>query len=256
MAEYTYTGGKFVPTGGGTTIDPAGGFTSSLVSRDSANKTKIMAVGDSITLGQGSADTGGWRMLLWQKLTDAGFQFTPVGWNTQPPYSPFSNIYVHQGTGYSAYGGWKIEDCSDTNASRNGRAAGNPLGSDGIAAWLTTYNPDLLLVLLGTNNTGQSDSSNIAAMADFTTRLYGAKPNVKVIWGSMPYQSGYKTTYPMTSWWQTEWNKWTAQGKTIVKAETADTLGWSASRFVDQVHPNLYGYERLASAWFNAIVSN
>ena len=255
MAGYTYTGGKFVPTAGGTTIDPAGGFTSTLLSKTAGSPTKIMAVGDSITLGQGSERTGGYRMFLWQMLADAGFYITPVGWNTSNPVMPYDVSYPRRGSGHASYGGWKIQDHLDQLAGRTGRPSGNPLGSDGIGAWITTYNPDVLLVLLGTNNAAVDSSTVIQqVMSDFATAVYAAKPTVKVVWGTMPYQQNNKTTYPVSGYWQTEWAKWT--GKTIVKAEVADTLGIQSDRFYDMIHPNINGYERIATAWFNALTTN
>lgn len=255
MTEYTYTGGKFVPTAGGTTIDPAGGFTSTLLSRTAGSPTRVMAVGDSITLGQGSERTGGYRMLLWQRLREAGFFVTPVGWNTTNPIMPYDVSYTDCGTGFSAYGGWKIQDINDQVAGRSGRAAGNPLGSDGIGAWITTYNPDVLLVLLGTNN-APVDNETVArqAMSDFATAVFNAKPTVKVVWGTMPYQMNYQTTYPITGYWQDEWNKW--PGKAIYRSEVATTLGIQADRFYDAIHPNINGYERISAAWFNTLTSN
>lgn len=254
MPTYTYTGGKFVPQGGGTVLDPAAGFTSTLLSRNPAAPTKVMAVGDSITLGQGSERTGGWRHLLWGMLADAGFFVTPVGWNTTNPIMPYDVSYPTRGTGFSAYGGWKIQDICDQTAGRTGRPAGSPLGSDGIGAWLTTYNPEVILVLLGTNNTSDSDAVKVQAMSDFATAVFNAKPGMKVVWGSMPYQKGYKTTYPVTGMWATEWAKWT--GKKIVKAEVADTLGIADENFYDGIHPSIYGYERIAQAWFTALTTN
>lgn len=254
MPTYTYTNGKFVPVGGGATIDPAGGFTSSLLSRDPANPTKIMAVGDSITLGQGSERSGGYRMFLWQMLRDAGFYITPVGWNTANPVPAYDVTYAARGSGHCSYGGWKIQDVCDQTPGRTGRPAGTPLGSDGIGAWLTQYNPGVILVLLGTNNTPDSDPVKVQAMSDFATQVFNAKPDVKVVWGTMPYQQNYKTTYPVTAQWAAEWAKWT--GKTVVRAEVADTLGTAADNFNDLIHPSLFGYERIATAWFNALTSN
>ena len=255
MADYTYTGGKFVPTAGGTTIDPASGFTSTLVSRAAGSPTKIMAVGDSITLGQGSERSGGWRMFLWQMLTDAGFYLTPVGWNTANPIMPYDVTYPRRGSGHASYGGWKIQDHLDQVAGRTGRAAGSPLGSDGIGAWITTYNPDLLIVNLGTNNAAVDPSTvRQQAMSDFATAVFAAKPTVNVVWGTMPYQQNNQTTYPVSTEWQTEWAKWT--GKKIVRAEVATRLGIVSENFYDMLHPSIYGYERIATALFDAIVAN
>lgn len=254
MATYTYSGGKFVPVGGGTTIDPAGGFTSTLVGKDAANKTRILTAGHSMVLGQGSAPTGGFRMALWQKLSDAGFQFTPVGWNTTNPLQPYDVSYAYRGTGHASYGGWKIQDLLDQTAGRTGRAAGNPLGTDGIGAWITTYNPDLLIVVLGTNDTTDTAAVRQQAMTDFVNAVFNAKSNIKVLWGTMIYQQNNQTTYPVNTEWEAAWGAKT--GKTIIKADNAAAVGTATGNFSDMIHPSMRGYDRMASSFFQAIVNN
>lgn len=253
MATYTYTGGKFVPTSGGTVIDPSGGFTSTLVSKDPSNPTIIMPVGDSICLGQGGGAHGGWRMLLAEKLKSAGFYFNFVGWNHGYLYDTTTSFPM-ENSGYSAYGGWKIQDHLDQNASRAGRAPGSPLGTDGIAQWIATYNPSVIIMMLGTNNWQDSSAVRQQAMSEFATAVFTAKPSIKIVWGTVLWQQNNQTSYSFNTEWQSEWAKWT--GKTIVKAETQSAVGIVTKNFADTLHPSTFGYERMASAYFQALVNN
>ena len=254
MTTYTYTGGKFIPTGGGTVIDPAGGFTSTLVSKDSGAPTKIMPLGDSITLGQGGAATGGYRMLLAEKLRAAGFYFNYVGWNTTKYLYASDTTYADRNSGFSAYGGWTIQDMADQNAGRAGLPAGSPLGTAGAGAWVTTYNPDLIILKAGTNNASDSSGVRTAAMHTLMQQIFTAKPTVKIIWCTVLWQQANQTTYPFNTEWAAEMATWT--GKTIVKAETQAAVGTTSTNFTDLVHPDTLGYGRMASAIFQAIVTN
>ena len=253
MSTYTYQAPNFVDNATGAIFNPNGGFVSSLFPL--GQNIKVMAVGDSITLGLGAESHGGFRMFLWQKLQDAGFTFTPVGWNTAPPALPYLTNYAHKGSGYCAYGGWTMKSLMN-QAANNAVGVGNTPGTS-IGQWITQYNPDVLFLMIGTNDTGSS-ATWAADMNALTTMIYGAKSDIKIVWGPIPYQQNYAygVCDQLNNAWRAEWPARRAQGKVIIEAPTQDYVGTLAKNFNDLIHPGTYGHERLASAYFHAVVNN
>ncbi len=93
----------------------------------SAQTWKIMMVGNSITLGKFSSDSLGFRRPLYEQLTDAQVDFDFVGDTGDSPYEGWF------------YSGAKIPDFY-------------PPGQYDITNQMNTYQPDLVLVHLGTND--------------------------------------------------------------------------------------------------------
>jgi lysophospholipase L1-like esterase len=99
-----------------------------------AKPWRIMAVGNSITKGVGSTDEYGFRKKLYSGLTNAGIQFQMVG----PDGEPF-NAYFKPGA--------DIEDFL-------------PGGEKPISqALMNNYQPNMILLHLGTNNIQNNDES-------------------------------------------------------------------------------------------------
>ena len=96
---------------------------------------RIMLVGNSITEGTGSSDGQGFRPMLYQKLTDAGVDFTFVGSEGTPPNE-----------GYF-FAGEKIDQFYPP-----GFDAGDGTGAVDIANVMPVYQPDIIMLHLGTND--------------------------------------------------------------------------------------------------------
>ncbi|MDZ7722696.1 MAG: SGNH/GDSL hydrolase family protein [candidate division KSB1 bacterium] len=90
---------------------------------------KIMPVGNSITAGEGSSSGNGYRDILYNNLSNSGYDIEFVG----PNGAPYNGFYQS---------GAKIDQFL-------------PGGSLNITGQLNTYFPDIVLVMLGTNNTGK-----------------------------------------------------------------------------------------------------
>ena len=125
---------------------------------------RIMPVGDSITAGYTNATTWtipftfGYRGPLYTKLTDAGYDFQFVGTSGEPWNYPFGAAFgiptVIQGPdlrtvgqdNHRGYGG------ATTSQILNGGVVGgstNPF--PGIVGMLNADNPDIVLLMIGTN---------------------------------------------------------------------------------------------------------
>ena len=165
-----------------------------------------MALGDSITRGSGSG-YGNYRRPLQSLLTRAGYAYQFVGTSTElslnyhgsdpeqtfQPYQP-----QHEG-----YGGFRIEQISaDTSAKDDGGVS-----YPGLTQVLGADKPDVVLILLGTNDVNQAfdpggpgyggrtgfaadTAGRLDALLD---RLYQLSPGITAIVGkSRPWQTRRK----------------------------------------------------------------
>lgn len=101
--------------------------------------TRIVPIGDSLTHGGGETDDGDvhptYRYWLYEKLVDNGYSVDFVGSTTSPSFSGYSFDRGNEG-----HGGYRIGDLVDG------------LGEGRLATWLKGYDPDIALVLIGTND--------------------------------------------------------------------------------------------------------
>jgi lysophospholipase L1-like esterase len=101
--------------------------------------TRIVPIGDSLTHGGGDTDDGGvhptYRYWLWERLTDNGYDVDFVGSMTSPSFSGYSFDRGNEG-----HGGYRIGDLVDG------------IGEGKLSSWLSGYDPDMALVLIGTND--------------------------------------------------------------------------------------------------------
>ena len=128
---------------------------------------RILAIGDSLNSGYGSPDGCGYRTELGRLLTNAGV--TPVWTGPQ--------------RGGSSVG---PNDC--TTGYRHGATVQNL--RDSINAWMASDDPDVVIIIAGTNNAMGSPPgmANLALdYRDLVQRIYTAKPSTKVIVTWIPY---------------------------------------------------------------------
>lgn len=253
MTTLVYNAPNYVDTVTGNTFVPSAPFSSSLL--PSSVTTKVMLAGDSITFGLNCESHGGFRMFLGNKLADAGFDFSFVGWNTAPPNLPYLTNYAHKGSGHCSYGGWTMKSLMN-QAANNAPGVGNTPGTS-IGDWITQYTPDVLVLMIGTNDTGSS-ATWAADMQALTDMIYVAKSDIKIIWCPIIYQNNYAygACDSLNAAWRTQWNSRRTAGKTVIEAATHTAVGITPKNFSDLIHPSTYGHERIASAIFEAFVSN
>lgn len=194
---------------------------------------KILAAGDSITFGSGSTDGGGWRTLLDARLADAGMTRQWVG------------PTVAAGLAHYGNSGWTI---SQMNA--------------GIGAVITTYDPDILILLIGRNN--MDDATEAAnAPTEYATLLatiYATKPTLRIVVGSItpeessvfwPRTQTFRAALPAV--WQA--SSAYADGLLIECDAGVDLAPLCRSHLGDGVHPNDIGYNLIADRWWPALVN-
>lgn len=199
---------------------------------------KIMPLGDSIT------EAFGYRIPLWNKLTGKGYSIDYVGSQSDPhPDLPDTD---HEG-----HGGWYIGHISKE-----------------INGWLATYQPDIVLLMIGTNDvawwtprTGAEIADAHAALVDKI--LANTPAGTWVLTASIPPQSSEIIEPNMIDRAQlardynAEMKKRMQQridnGKNIVLVDMHSKL--TVDMLSDGIHPKSEGYEIIAQAWFEKLLT-
>jgi lysophospholipase L1-like esterase len=242
------TGGKasFGFNGSWTTANPVprdfsvngvacnGGTTPTSSSPPAATKTKIMALGDSIT-----GSPGCWRALLWQKLPADRVDF--VG--TLPG----------QGCGF-AYDG--------ENEGHGGYLATNVANQNLLTGWLGATDPDVVLMHFGTNDVWNnlSPSTILAAFTTMVGQMRASNPAMRIVVAQIiPMnpsncaecaQRVVALNAAIPAW--AAGLSTTASPITVVDQWTGfDT----ATDTYDGVHPNDAGNVKIANRWYPAVTT-
>ncbi len=192
----------------------------------------IMPLGDSITHGYNVP--GGYRRPLWQALSDRGYRAHFVGSQRHGP--PDWPEPAHEG-----HSGWKIEQIHQR-----------------VPGWLAQAQPEIILLLLGTNDMAQGDRLATAPerLAALLETIYRQNPAVQVFVASIPpiadpalnrRVQAYNAALPAIVAQQQARGQ-AAQFVDVYAVLTGDDLA-------DGVHPNLDGHEKIAAAWLEALLA-
>jgi lysophospholipase L1-like esterase len=192
-------------------------------------RLKIMPLGDSITWGTPDLSYGGYRHLLGTLLSNDGYSFEFVG-SGQSGLIPSPNNEGHFA--------WTIPQIK------------NGIDSKG---WLETYQPDIVLLHIGTNDLrprvgGAASAPDILStlLDDILARLSQAHVIVAQIipFGRGPDQvhQSYNAAIPGIV---------ASKGPRVSTVDMQNIL--SRSDYADGFHPNAGGYDKMARAWEPAI---
>ncbi|WP_158841472.1 cellulose binding domain-containing protein [Saccharothrix deserti] len=194
-----------------------------------AAPVRVMPLGDSIT--DGFNVPGGYRVDLWQKFVAGGYSVDFVGSAVNGP----SSLGDRDHEGHS---GWTIAQI-DSN----------------VTNWLRTYTPETILLHIGTNDMYGGDPAGapnrLSALVDRITTL---APNARLFVATITPLSSYDSTVrtfnatipPMV---QSKANA----GKKVYLVDQYRAL--TTADLADGVHPNAGGYSKMATAWYNALLS-
>jgi lysophospholipase L1-like esterase len=216
----------------------------------------ILPLGDSITFGQGSTNGGGYRSPLYVSLTNAGYNTVNVGSLTTNPDTVLTaaNNVRHQGH--------KGQAISYIQANLDLFLNGSPSAIPPIPP----IHPDVILLMIGTNDIGSGGRSSADTLASYDTlitSIAALRPSALIVGCTLvPYvytpgvsAIGYATREPR----QLEFNaglpaliaNHQAAGERVILCDMR-TQVTAAGISGDGVHPNNTGYTQIASVWFEA----
>lgn len=187
---------------------------------------KVMPLGDSITYGYPYG--GGYRI----ELEDKGIPIDFVGSERNGPAELADKD--HEG-----WLGWEISGIAGS-----------------VVGWLNTYQPEYVLLLIGTNDVNHNADLSQAPtrLSNLIDTILNTLPNAKVLVGSIPPINdptnnaravAYNSAIPgIVSQKQ-------SQGKKVYFVDIYNAL--TLSDLNDGVHPNLVGYGKMASAWYSVL---
>ncbi|HEY2333228.1 MAG TPA: SGNH/GDSL hydrolase family protein [Acidimicrobiales bacterium] len=190
----------------------------------------IMALGDSLT--DGYMVPGGYRTALAGDLAVAGAEVDFVGSLSSGPTELTE-------TDHEGHDGWRIDQIAAIATDR-----------------LLRYQPDVVLLMIGTNDLVQDDAvatapDRLAALIDqITTTL----PGTEVLVATIPTMAdpvlaarvdAYDAALP------TVVARADARGEAVELVDIHDAV--TVDQLADGIHPDAAGYAAMANAWFEAL---
>ncbi|MFF5230326.1 GDSL-type esterase/lipase family protein [Dactylosporangium sp. NPDC000521] len=188
---------------------------------------KVMPLGDSITWGEGSPTTSSYRAPLYNRLVaDAGYNVDFVGSQRSGTLPDTDN---------EGHSGWRIDQIA---ANING--------------WLGTYQPDVVLLHIGTNDMNQNYQVATAPqrLGSLIDQILAARPTATVLVA--------KIVPALDATIQARINAFNAAVPGVVssrgtRVKLVDLSTLAASDLNDTLHPNDSGYAKMAVRWYTAL---
>jgi lysophospholipase L1-like esterase len=188
---------------------------------------KIMPVGDSVTAGIGSTGQGSYRTDLYKLYTNAGLSIDFVGSQSNGPSSlPDKN---HEG-----HSGWVISQIASN-----------------VNSWLNTYNPDVMLLMIGGNDT-LAGTVPTTALGNLIDQITNQKPNLTLFvadyYYSLPSNANYQLIVQYDAAIPGLVQQKANAGKHVYFVKLSDA-NLATSEYADGLHPTDSGYSKLATIW-------
>jgi lysophospholipase L1-like esterase len=196
---------------------------------------RIMPLGDSITYGVNTA--GGYRLPLYIALTNAGYNVDFVGTQTG------NGAIGLPDSDHEGHSGWVIDQLSVN-----------------MIDWLYAINdPDVILLHIGTNDSGAGDFSNrVDRLDQLVTKIATNRPYANIVVSTLLPRSDNATRNTAIT---NLFNPYVA-GKVLAqralgrKVTYLDMYSYlTTSDLFDGLHPNSTGYVKMASAWLPAVTN-
>lgn len=231
-ADYTYAfNGIIANLKDGTVLKPVFGNTT----------PRIMPLGDSITAGEHNVEPtpGTYRIQLWKNLGADNLSVDFVGSQFNGP--PSLGDKNHEGRG-----GWTIDQITS-------------LVDRGI---IKTYQPQMVLLMIGTNDVLRSNSLNTIAgdLSNLIDRISQDSSNTRIFVSSIaPIDPASKGTTRANL--AKDFNALlpdfvkdkVAQGRKVTYVNAGGSLNLN-DLVPDGVHPNVAGYNKIGDAWYDTLV--
>lgn len=234
----------------------------------------VMPMGDSITQGAGAG--GGYRSPLYQSLTNSNFPIQYIGSRTDAPTTLLTNAGQTHHEGHGSYSTDLLLGNLDANKPYGGTDEGGYWITGGGGTGRAAVYPDLILLMIGTNDIGMwahTPAEAIAYYDQLLTKLVTLRPSARIICASIvPFVlSSFENAYPdkIGVYTNREANNVIYNGLLPGLVATHQNAGHrvqfydmrqkvnpaNAATLIggDGVHPNQAGYNAIASGWVDAI---
>jgi len=209
----------------------------------------VMPLGDSITNGYGDPAGGGYRDPLYASLTAAGHTLQFVGDRSSLP----TTLLADNGqVDHNGWPGYAIELGS-------GGASGGI--RDNIASYLSNGDPDIILLMVGTNDMRLDLTYDLATAPDRLSALLAdiatLQPDAHTIVANLvPVQATSGTLFDRVAAYNAAIPGVVAEqqalGRNVSFLDMNSFLTAPGDLF-DSLHPNAAGYDKMAAAWEQAI---
>ena len=210
--------------------------------------TRIVPLGDSLTKGMLDTDDGGmhptYRYWLWNKLRSNGYDVDFVGsWNV--PNFPVSFDKDNEG-----HGGYTIGGILD-GVGTGGR----------LSTWLSGYNPDMALVLLGTNDVLAQTPMAIrfSNLNGVVNTLRAKNPRITIVLATLPPTGdSYRNTNSGLITFNNQLASWASSRSTSTSRIVVVDLysgfdGRADNQAPRYIHPDESGERKIADRFYAAI---
>ncbi|MCU7723810.1 cellulose binding domain-containing protein [Actinoplanes sp. KI2] len=198
-------------------------------SAESNGGVRVMPLGDSIT--DGLSVPGGYRIDLWQKVVAGRYTVDFVGSLSNGPAS----LGDHDHEGHS---GWTIAQI-DAN----------------VVTWLRTYTPHTILLHIGTNDMYGSDPAGAPArLSTLIDHITAQAPDSELFVATIiPLSCCDATVRSFNAQIPGIVTSKANAGKRVHLVNMYNAL--TTADLADGVHPNAGGYSKMATVWYNALLS-
>lgn len=200
-----------------------------------AEALKVMALGDSITVGVGSSQGAGYRASFWTRMRDAGVEVDMVGGKVDGP-DTFDNR--HQG-----YANITLHELSA-----------------GVHEKLRTYRPDVVLLLTGSDEvhadhfSAHAFAANLGVLVD---RVFNAQHDVKLLISTIPpsrFGRNQGAKRALNELVRRTVREHSGRGQAVYLVDSFAVLD-PARDMADADRPNDVGYERVGEAFADALLA-
>ncbi|MEO0754342.1 MAG: cellulase family glycosylhydrolase, partial [Pseudomonadota bacterium] len=219
----------------GTTLDLSATSAANIVDLEQGFRSeaaRILPIGDSLT--EGNQTDGGYRLPLWQSLTEElGIWVDYVGSSTENGAPQLLD------SDHNGIGGVRANDVANNRI-------------DGIIA----DNPhDIALVMLGTNDALASNptSQTIDALRSIVTDLHAANPGVKILLATLP-PSRVQTASDRLAEVSDGVRALVTELSGSIDISLVEFSGVDTANYYDNVHPDEVGSAAFADLWLAGLL--
>jgi lysophospholipase L1-like esterase len=196
--------------------------------RTGSNPIRIMPLGDSLT--EGSYVPGGYRVGLWSRLEADGLCVDFVGSQDGGPRSLPDR--QHEG-----HPGWRIDQIAGS-----------------MAPWLLRERPDIVLLLIGTNDVVQGYALDAAPrrLGTLLDLIAATLPGCRVVVASIPPLAEPEYQQRARAYNAALADVVAARGQRVSYVDAFSALD-VADLDADGIHLSAGGYDKLAAVWHPAV---